>query len=145
MMETFYVSGIFGTDASAEDERFVAVVPLQHIPVEMSATATYGRTLGVEQEIVDIIRISFVTVDIFGCVDADGLDDADAGTDIGVDRPAQVTYLTAMQLDDIRIVIDDTGNDVLWRVVDENTHFLKRTLCAGGDAVVCRRPVGQQS
>ena len=50
MMKAEYLFSIIGTDAPAEQERGLAVVSIEHRPVEMLAAAAFLRCLVIEEE-----------------------------------------------------------------------------------------------
>ena len=123
MVEGVDAFGIGGLDAACEQERCVSLITLQDVPVKLLATPSIDGASGFEEEVIDDAFVAFGFVQVGGDGDGNHLDDLDVLIDAGTKLLAVVGCFISMQLDEVETEGFDTGEDILYRFVDECTNM----------------------
>src|SRR5574344_722547 len=135
ILKGFYPFHIIRSYSAAEDERRIAVITIQHIPIELVAATSYHLTLSIEKEEFYMSFIFLIFLDIICRRYAYILYKLYTFMYVRIYCSTQIVNhchsLFAMQLDVIQIIIIYPRNDVLRHVIHKNAHFLKIRLRLG--------------
>ena len=69
---------VVGADAATEQERRAAIVGGEDAPIELLTASSYGRALGVEEEVIHKALVCLVCRNIIMPTHADGLNQFEA-------------------------------------------------------------------
>jgi len=128
MMEVMDAFCIFRSDATAEQERSLPRVSIEHRPVVFLSAAPVALAFCVEEEEVGVTLILLATLQVFCTGNADRFDDFYFRYDVGNERPPKVVdhhgTLITVKLYIIEMIVVYGGDNVLRHVIDEDTDGL---------------------